>query len=47
MDIGNYPSVSDNYFDMAKGEVRTIETLFKNEPDINLISAGNWFTDWE
>ena len=46
-DDDNRPSLSDNYFDMTKREQRIIMAEFKNKPNMDLFTLGNWSTDWE
>ena len=41
------PVFSDNYFDLQKGEVRTIKAYFKTKPNISDIVFGDFTTDWE
>ncbi len=42
-----HPIYSDNYFDMTKGETRTITVEFDFCPDVSMMHFGHWMTDWD
>lgn len=42
-----HPFYSDNYFDMTKGETRTITAEFDFCPDLSMLHFGHWMTDWD
>lgn len=41
------PVLSDNYFDLTKGEVRKLTAEFDEKPDENPFRCGDWLGDWE
>ena len=41
------PILSDNYFDMEKGETRTITAYFSKKVEVSDIFFGDFTTDWE
>ena len=42
-----HPFYSDNYFDLTKGETRTITIDFDFCPDESMLDFGHWMTEWD